>query len=168
MPSCYAVEFRGLRARNPVPYPLIAESTAVRRYDAVKSRVYGLRGDDILTPGPNLKTDTPRYLVRKNSQLYTTDCSDIVIVHRWTEDHAAFLIGCSYSFEAELTAADLPPRHAVLNRNVSIYRTTVSLYPSGVFTNCTYVVSGLMGTIMVHAPGHMLVLDAMDQDIVRK
>ncbi|UPK89204.1 hypothetical protein LCI18_000139 [Fusarium solani-melongenae] len=59
----------------------------------------------------------------------------------WTDDHVAFLIGCSYSFEAELTVAGLPPRHAVLGRNVPMYRTTVPLCPSGVFTGATYVVS---------------------------
>ncbi|KAF5006975.1 hypothetical protein FDECE_6673 [Fusarium decemcellulare] len=139
LPSRHAADFRGLCIRNPVPCPLVAESAAVGRYDAVKSWIHGLVGDDILAPESDLRTDAPRYMVYKDSRLVKASCSDIM--GEWTEDHVAFLIGCSYSFEAELTAAGLPPRHTVLNRNVAMYRTTVPLCPSGIFTGGTYVVS---------------------------
>ncbi|KAJ4322760.1 hypothetical protein N0V84_004653 [Fusarium piperis] len=128
-----------LCVRNPVPCPLLAESAAVGRYDAVKSWIQGLRGDDMLAPGFDLRTDAPRYMVYKDSRLQKANCSDIMT--EWTDDHVAFLVGCSYSFEAELTAAGLPPRHTVHGRNVPMYRTTIPLCPSGVFTGGTYVVS---------------------------
>ncbi|KAL2694209.1 hypothetical protein Neosp_000783 [[Neocosmospora] mangrovei] len=248
LPSRYAEDFRMLCVRNPVPCPLLAESATVGRYDAVKSCIQGLGGDDILAPGFDLRTDAPRYMVYKDSRLQKANCSNIMM--EWTDDHVAFLIGCSYSFEAELTIAGLPPRHAVLERNVPMYRTTVPLCPSGVFTGGTYVVSmrpykkqdinrvrritnrhsnthgepiawgwdaiktlgisdidspewgappltmdgrrlgeaqddevpvfwgcgvtpqeavmraGLAGLVMAHAPGHMLVLDATNEDII--
>ncbi|KAF7563799.1 hypothetical protein G7046_g306 [Stylonectria norvegica] len=251
LPSRYAVDFRGLCARNPVPCPLIAESIAVGRYDAVKSWIQGLKGQQLLADGCDLRRDIPRFMVYKDSVLEKALCSDITA--EWTEDHVAFLIGCSYSFESELVAAGLPPRHGVLNRNVPMYRTSIPLCPSGVFTGSTFVVSlrpyqkkdlnqvraitskygnthggpiawgwealetlgiedvdkpewgdppltidgrrlgelraeesdeipvfwgcgvtpqeavmraGLKGTAMAHAPGHMLVLDATDKDIV--
>ncbi|KAH7023258.1 hypothetical protein EDB80DRAFT_674827 [Ilyonectria destructans] len=251
LPSRYAADFRALCARNPVPCPLIAESSSVGQYDSVKSWIRGLKGNDILADGCDIRTDSPRYMVYKDSLLEKSSCSDITA--EWTQDHIAFLIGCSYSFEAELTAAGLPPRHTVLNRNVAMYKTKIPLCPSGVFQEGTYVVSmrpyqkqnidlvrnitrkyssthgepicwgwealealgirdiddpewgdapltldgrrlgelrnedaeevpvfwgcgvtpqeavmraGLTGTVMAHAPGHMLVLDAVDKDIV--
>ncbi|KAH7162826.1 hypothetical protein B0J13DRAFT_21206 [Dactylonectria estremocensis] len=251
LPSRYAADFRTLCARNPVPCPLIAESATVGRYDSVKSWIRGLKGRDILADGFDIRTDSPRYMVYKDSRLEKASCSDVTA--EWTEDHVAFLIGCSYSFEAELTAVGLPPRHAVMDRNVPMYRTKMPLCTSGVFQGGTYVVSmrpyrkqdidlvrditrkygsthgepigwgweamealgirdiddpewgdapltlngrqfsksrsddvdeipvfwgcgvtpqeavmraGLEGTVMAHAPGHMLVLDAVDRDIM--
>lgn len=59
--------------------------------------------------------------------------------------HVGFLIGCSFSFESALTASGLQPRHQKASpdgsRNVSMYRTTTPLLPSGVFRNSTMVVS---------------------------
>lgn len=63
------------------------------------------------------------------------------IVPEWTDDHVAFLIGCSFSFEAALSEAGLVPRHTLLGRNVPMYRTTRPLCPAGAFTGGTWVVS---------------------------
>ncbi|PON21001.1 DUF1445 domain-containing protein [Trichoderma gamsii] len=139
LPSRYASDFRNLCARNPVPCPLIAESETTGCDDAVISHIKTLRGDEILGEGSDLRRDAPRYMVYKDSKLEKSHCSDITA--EWTSDHVAFLIGCSYSFEAELTAAGLPPRQLVLGRNVPMYRTTLRLCPSGVFRGGTYVVS---------------------------
>lgn len=51
----------------------------------------------------------------------------------WQEDSVGFLIGCSYSFEAALSKAGLPPRHTELRRNCPMYRTKVPLAKAGVF-----------------------------------
>lgn len=139
LPSRYANDFRNLCARNPVPCPLIAESAATGCGDAVISHIKTLHGDEILGKGSDLRRDAPRYMVYKDSKLEKSHCSDITA--EWTSDHVAFLIGCSYSFEAELTAAGLPPRQTILGRNVPMYRTTLRLCPSGVFQGGTYVVS---------------------------
>lgn len=255
LPQEYADDFRRLCARNPVPCPLIAESSSVGRFDSVTSSVPGACAQRLNLSGCDLRTDIPAYMVYQDSKLVKSHCRDIKA--EWTEQHVGFLIGCSYSFETELAAASLAPRHVVLQRNVPMYRTSLALCPSGVFTGSTYVVSmrpykrrdvekvraitrrfgathgepiawgwkaveelgiqdidvpewgdapltldgkplgkqgkedgedqeaevpvfwgcgvtpqeavmraGLKGTVMAHAPGHMLVLDAKDEDVV--
>ncbi|KAI9745268.1 MAG: hypothetical protein M1818_001548 [Claussenomyces sp. TS43310] len=138
LPSRYADDFRRLCQRNPVPCPLLAESRAVGNFHDLKSHMAGL-GDDDLCQALDLRRDLPKYMVYKDGALVRSQCADIV--DEWTEDHIAFLIGCSFSFESALADAHLPPRHAVLRRNVSIYRTNIPLCPFGVFTGGTYVVS---------------------------
>ncbi|KAE8443187.1 hypothetical protein EG329_002286 [Mollisiaceae sp. DMI_Dod_QoI] len=251
LPSRYATDFRLLCLRNPVPCPLLAESKASGGWDAVKSWIDGLSGDDIVSRF-DVRRDAPRYMVYRDSKLVKFQCDDIL--SEWSEDHVAFFIGCSFSFESALANAGLPPRHSVLRRNVPMYRTKVPLCPAGVFTSGTYVVSmrphrrseietvrdvtrpftathgeplawgwdavqqlgikdidqpewgdapltldgrplghcegdddeipvfwgcgvtpqeavmraGLQGTIMAHAPGHMLVLDCRDWDIMKE
>ncbi|RYP50817.1 hypothetical protein DL768_003735 [Monosporascus sp. mg162] len=252
LPSRYAADFRLLCARNPVPCPLLAESSEPGRYDAFRSHVAGLSGLQIITPDCDVRRDAPRYNVYRDAELVERGC--LGIADRWTDDHVAFLIGCSFSFESALAAAGLTPRHTVLGQNVPMYRTTVPLCPAGVFTDATYVVSmrpyrapdieevqeitrrynvthgepiafgwdalarlgirdidnpewgeapqaedgsplgklygseqelpvfwacgvtpqeavmtaGIRGTVMAHAPGHMLVLDCRDDDIIAK
>lgn len=53
------------------------------------------------------------------------------ISDEWKEDSVAFFIGCSYSFEAALSAQGLVPRHTELGRNVPMYRTKVPLAAAG-------------------------------------
>jgi uncharacterized protein YcsI (UPF0317 family) len=87
----------------------------------------------------DIRRDAPRFNVYSDAKLIKRDCLDIV--SEWTDDHVAFLIGCSFSFESALTDARLPPRHTLLDRNVPMYRTSLPLCPSGVFTGSTFVVS---------------------------
>ncbi|KAH6675070.1 hypothetical protein B0J14DRAFT_588869 [Halenospora varia] len=138
LPSRYASDFRTLCARNPVPCPLIAESESVGRWDAVKSWITGLNGSSVLGE-VDLRRDTPKYMVFKDSKLVKSHCDDITA--DWTEDHIAFLIGCSFSFESALSNASLPPRHALMKRTVPMYRTNIPLCPAGAFQGGTYVVS---------------------------
>lgn len=250
LPFQYASDFRQLCARNPVPCPLIAESTRTGCWDEIKSHIPNIDGRSILT-GCDIRHDVPKYMVYKDSKLVKSHCVDVEA--EWTSDHVAFLIGCSFSFETALAAAGLTPRHTQLQRNVSVYRTTLPLNPAGVFTDATYIVSmrsykasditrvrditrpfllthgepiawgwdavarlgirdidmpewgdaplgasgqplgqswgsedevplfwgcgvtpqeaaisaGLKGVVMSHAPGHMLLLDCKDEDIIR-
>jgi uncharacterized protein YcsI (UPF0317 family) len=138
LPSRYAADFRLLCARNPVPCPLLAESSVVGKFDAVKSWIDGLSGDEIISRF-DIRQDVPKYMVYRDSKLAKSECEEIV--EEWTEDHIAFLIGCSFSFESALKNAGLEPRHSILNRTVPIYRTNIPLCPAGVFTSSTYVVS---------------------------
>ncbi|KAH8698669.1 hypothetical protein BGW36DRAFT_376571 [Talaromyces proteolyticus] len=149
LPSRYANDFRSLCARNPVPCPLIGESSAVGRFDAVKSYISSLSSPSsptknksesvIQTNDLDLRRDVGRYMVYQDAEPVKTGCLDIV--EEWTSDHVAFLIGCSYSFETALINAGLPPPHVLAKRNVAMYRTTIPLCPAGVFTGSTYVVS---------------------------
>ncbi|KAI1828321.1 DUF1445-domain-containing protein [Xylaria intraflava] len=138
LPSEYAADFRLLCARNPVPCPLIAESSEPGRWDSVRSHLPGLDGSAVLAD-VDIRKDAPKYNVYKDSRLVKSGCSDIV--SDWTDDHVAFLIGCSFSFESALAAAGLTPLHTALKRNVPMYRTTIPLCPAGVFTGSNFVVS---------------------------
>jgi uncharacterized protein YcsI (UPF0317 family) len=138
LPSRYAADFRILCARNPVTCPLIAESSAVGKFDEVKSWVDGLSGKEIIS-GLDIRRDAPQYMVYRDSKLLKAGCNDVV--EEWTEDHVAFLIGCSFSFESALAEAGLEARHSLVGRNVPMYKTNVPLNPAGVFTSSTYVVS---------------------------
>ena len=251
LPSRYANDFRILCARNPVPCPLLAESESAGSWNTVKSWVDGLEGSGVVS-GVDIRRDAPKYMVYKDSKLVKFQCEDIV--QEWTEDHVAFFIGCSFSFESALSAAGLVPRHIIMDRVVPMYRTNIPLCPAGVFSGSTCIVSmrpyrgseieavrtitrpyiathgepiawgwdaakklgiqninspdwgepplasdgkplgdvegdeenipvfwgcgvtpqeavmraGLEGTIMGHAPGHMLVLDCRDWDVVKQ
>ncbi|KAI0393881.1 DUF1445-domain-containing protein [Xylariaceae sp. FL0594] len=138
LPSKYAADFRLLCLRNPVPCPLIAESSEKGRWDAVRSHVPGLEAAAMLTD-VDIRHDAPKYNVYKDSKLVKAGVPNIE--EDWTDDHVAFLIGCSFSFESSLAEAGLTPLHTSLGRNVPMYRTAIPLCPAGVFTGSTYVVS---------------------------
>jgi uncharacterized protein YcsI (UPF0317 family) len=138
LPSRYAADFRLLCARNPVPCPLLAESSQIGSYNSLKSYIDGLSGNAIASD-IDIRYDAPRYMVYQDGVLSNSHMPDIAT--EWIEDHVAFLIGCSYSFETALVNDDLPPRHTVMQRNVPMYRTNIPLCPAGVFTGATYVVS---------------------------
>ncbi|KAK4445147.1 hypothetical protein QBC34DRAFT_413614 [Podospora aff. communis PSN243] len=142
LPARYAPSFRLLCRRNPVPCPLIAQSSHPGSFSQLTSY---LRPTSPSNPAPiklawdiDLRRDAPKYIVYRDGE-------PVEEVHdlesHWGPDHVGFLIGCSYSFEEALSNAGLPPRHTVQGRNVAMYRTTVPLLPAGVFTGGTYVVS---------------------------
>lgn len=139
LPSCYASDFRDLCARNPVPCPLLAESKVPGDFSSLRSYLPTVLSGDKIAAHLDLRSDCPRFNVYVNSKLINKGILDIK--SQWTPDHVAFLIGCSYSFESALSAADLPPRHFVMDRNVPMYRTNIPLNPAGVFTGSTYVVT---------------------------
>jgi uncharacterized protein YcsI (UPF0317 family) len=81
-------------------------------------------------PGADLRTDLPRYRIHRDGEVTdeVTDVRDI-----WREDLVAFLIGCSFTFERALLAAELPVRHIEQGVNVPMYRTAVACRPAGRF-----------------------------------
>ncbi|CAD0090818.1 unnamed protein product [Aureobasidium vineae] len=138
LPSRYAADFRLICARNPVPCPLLAESSQIGSYDSLESHLAGLTGQQIASD-IDIRHDAPRYMVYRDGVLSASHVENIAA--EWSEDHVAFLIGCSYSFETALIKAGFPPRHTFMQRNVPMYRTNIPLCPAGVFTGATYVVS---------------------------
>lgn len=139
LPSRHAPSFRLLCARNPVPCPLIAESASPGCYSSFRSHLPGVPDGGKLLGDVDVRRDAPLFNVYVDGALARENCADIA--SSWTEDHVAFLVGCSFSFEAALTTAGLTPRHVETRRNVPMYRTAVPLCPAGVFTGATYVVS---------------------------
>jgi len=139
LPSHFARDFRLLCQRNPVPCPLIAESSQRGSPSGWISHIPGIP-DTAIAADCDIRTDVGRYMVYRDGVLTKSECNDLL--EEWNEDNIAFLIGCSFSFESSLTRADLEPRHTVMGpRNNPMYKTNIPLCAAGVFTSGTYVVS---------------------------
>jgi len=78
--------------------------------------------------GGDLRTDVPAYRVFRDGEL--VDEPDDVVAH-WQQDLVAFLIGCSFTFEAALCDAGVPVRHIEQGVNVPMYATNVPTRPAG-------------------------------------
>lgn len=76
----------------------------------------------------DLRTDLPGYRVYEHGEL-VAEVSDVRDV--WRGDLVAFLIGCSFTFEAALLDAGVPVRHLETGTNVPMYRTTRECLPAG-------------------------------------
>jgi uncharacterized protein YcsI (UPF0317 family) len=134
LPSSAVAHFRSLCARNPVPCPLLG-STPISAIGNPKL----LNNDALITsPDFDIRTDLALYNIYRNGKLVAQKHD---IIEDWTDDHVAFLIGCSFSFEAALQRAGLPPRHWETGRNVPMYKTKRRLNPAGIFTDSCYIVS---------------------------
>ena len=118
LPKALAEDFRIFCERNPKPCPLIGMSAPG------DPRVPDL-GDDL-----DIRTDLPRYRLWRNGALVAEpdDISDV-----WRDDLVSFVIGCSFSFEEELTQAGIELRHITCNSNVPMYRTNVATAEAGPF-----------------------------------
>ena len=119
LPQSVAGDFELFCSRNPRPCPLL-ETTAPG--SSVPTR---------FAPDADLRTDLPRYRVWRDGDL-TDEPTDILDL--WRPDFVAFLIGCSFTFEAALIAAGIPVRHLELGRNVPMFRTTRQCTPAGAFS----------------------------------
>ena len=124
LPADWAFDFLRFCQANPKPCPLL-EVTDV--------------GDPVLkhsAPGADLRTDLPRYRVYR----YGEPAEEVLNLNElWQDDFVAFLIGCSFSFEAELLASHISVRHVELGSNVPMYRTNISCKPAGRFHGPTVV-----------------------------
>ena len=131
LPSAAAKDFHDLCARNPVPCPLLGTSSSLGNPHMFDNK-------SVFTQEIDVRTDVPKYTIYESGKLIGTKTD---IRDEWTDDHIAFLIGCSFSFESALDKAGLPCRHWKEKCNVSMYKTNRKLLPAGVFTGATHVVS---------------------------
>jgi uncharacterized protein YcsI (UPF0317 family) len=76
----------------------------------------------------DLRTDLPAYRVYEDGEL-VAEVPDAT--GYWRDDLVAFLIGCSFTFEAALAAAGVPLRHVEQGVNVPMYITTRACRPAG-------------------------------------
>ena len=123
-----------------MPCPLLAESPIPGDYGNLISYIPGITGEQI-AKDLDLRKDAPKYMVYEDGKVVEEHrgCKDVL--KHWRDDHVAFLIGCSFSFEARLMATGLTVSHIKHNRNVPMYRTTLRLCDAGRFQNRHYVVS---------------------------
>ncbi len=118
LPRDLADDFLRFAQRNPKPCPLIGVSE-------VGSPQVPELGDDL-----DLRTDLPRYRVWRHGELVDEPTD---VLSYWTADLVGFVIGCSFSFEEALLAADVPVRHIAEGKNVPMFRTNIACTTAGRF-----------------------------------
>ncbi|NLY53178.1 MAG: putative hydro-lyase [Firmicutes bacterium] len=118
LPADWAFDFLRFCQANPKPCPVLEVTDVGNPF---------LR---LVAPGADLRTDLPRYRVYRQGELVD---EVLDIAELWQDDFVGFLIGCSFSFEAELLAANIPVRHIELGCNVPMYRTNIPCRPAGRF-----------------------------------
>lgn len=118
LPKDLAFDFLLFCTRNPRPCPLLEVGNA------------GSRLIREMAANADVATDFPKYRIWKNGVL-TQEVHDISDL--WQDDFVYFLIGCSFSFEAELIEAGVPVRHIEEGRNVPMFNTNIPLKPAGIF-----------------------------------
>ena len=118
LPKDVAYDFLLFCQRNPKPCPLLEVSD-------VGSRLLHTIAD-----GADIATDLPKYRLYKKGELAGeyTDVSEL-----WRDDFVSFLIGCSFSFEGDLLATDVPVRQIEEGKNVPMYDTNSPCESAGVF-----------------------------------
>jgi len=112
LPKDLAFDFLLFCTRNPRPCPLLEVGNA------------GSRQIREMAENADVATDFPKYRIWKNGVL-TEEAHDISDL--WQDDFVYFLIGCSFSFEAELIEAGIPVRHIEEGRNVPMFNTNIPL-----------------------------------------
>ncbi len=118
LPRDRANDFLLFCQRNPKPCPLLEVTDP-------GSPIPRLSG-----PNADLRTDLPGYRVWRNGELIN-EPDDIRSL--WRDDFVSFLIGCSFTFETALRAAEVPVRHIEQGRNVPMYRTNIPCASAGDF-----------------------------------
>jgi uncharacterized protein YcsI (UPF0317 family) len=119
VPRDLAFDFLLFCQRNPKPCPLL-DVTEV-----------GSPEPAWVAPGGDVRTDVPRYRVFHDGRL-VEEPTDLMAY--WRDDLVAFLIGCSFTFEAALLEAGVPLRHLEMGVNVPMYRTKIPCRPARSFS----------------------------------
>lgn len=118
LPYELAYDFLLFTQRNPKACPVLEVTDT------------GSRSLRYIAQSADIATDIPQYRVYENGKLSGEFES---VARFWRDDFVSFLIGCSFSFESELIAADIPVRHIEENRNVPMYNTNINCVPAGIF-----------------------------------
>ncbi|NQT57122.1 MAG: putative hydro-lyase [Desulfobacteraceae bacterium] len=118
IPQDVAFQFLVFCVRNPKPCPILD----VLEAGEVEPRI---------AAGADLRTDLPRYRVYKEGKLKEEVDNVMDIFH---DDMVSFLLGCSFSFEDALIAAEVPVRNLEEEKNVSMYITNRDCQPAGPFS----------------------------------
>jgi uncharacterized protein YcsI (UPF0317 family) len=119
LPEADAFAFLRFCLRNPKPCPVLEVTDP------------GSPEPAEFAPGADLRTDVPRYRVWRDGELVDEPTD---VERYWRDDHVAFLIGCSFTFERALLADGLPVRHVEQGVNVPMFRTSRPCHPAGPFS----------------------------------
>jgi len=118
LPQEMAYDFLLFCQRNPKPCPVLEVTDT------------GSPHPRRLAPDADLRTDLPRYRIYRHGEL---EAEVRQITDSWRDDLVAFLLGCSFTFEAALLAANIPLRHLEEGCNVPMYITHIACTPAGRF-----------------------------------
>lgn len=118
LPRSLAYDFLLFAQRNPRACPLLEVSDT------------GSRTLHQIAEGADIARDIPKYRIYEHGEL-TGEYTDVV--RFWRDDLVSFLIGCSFSFEGDLLAADIPVRQIEEGRNVPMYNTNIPCASAGIF-----------------------------------
>ena len=119
LPRDLAYDFLLFCQRNPKSCPLLeVTDTGGRELRAIAKDA-------------DIATDIPKYRIYENGVM-TGEYTDVS--RFWRSDFVSFLIGCSFSFEADLLEAGVTVRHIEENRNVPMFRTNIDCVPAGIFS----------------------------------
>lgn len=115
VPQAQAFDMLLFAQRNPKSCPVLG----VLEAGQYSSKL--LRGGDI-------RTDIPAYRVYRHGELVNEPDQ---VTDVWREDLVAFLIGCSFTFEAPMLEAGLPVAHIEQGTNVPMFRTSMDCVTAG-------------------------------------
>jgi len=118
LPCELAYDFLLFAQRNPKPCPIL-EVTDTGSAEPVRS-----------APGADLRTDLPRYRIYREGRL-AQEVTNLTAL--WAPHLVAFLLGCSFTFEAALVRAGVPVRHLEEAKNVPMFTTSLPCVPAGLF-----------------------------------
>jgi uncharacterized protein YcsI (UPF0317 family) len=119
LPERHAFDFFRFCFRNPKPCPLIEVTDPG---DPEPKRA---------APGADLRGDLPGYRIYRDGALADEVTS---IEHLWRDDHVAFLLGCSNSFDKILLREGIPQRHLEgTEGRISVYESNIPCIPAGPF-----------------------------------
>ena len=119
LPIQYADDFEEFCNLNPKPCPLI------ERFEQ------GSHEAKISAPGSDIRIDLISYRKFINGEFSETLNN---LLSYWRNDLVAFLIGCSFSFEAALKENGIYMPHYEKKGNVAMYSTNIETVPSAFFS----------------------------------
>ncbi len=118
LPRELAYDFLLFAQRNPRSCPLLEVSDT------------GSRALSEIAEDADIARDIPRYRIYEKGIL-TREVTNAAPY--WRDDLVSFLIGCSFSFEGDLLAADVPVRQIEEGCNVPMYNTDIPCRSAGIF-----------------------------------
>lgn len=118
LPRELAYDFLLFAQRNPRSCPLLEVSDT------------GSRALSEIAEDADIARDIPRYRIYEKGIL-TREVTNAAPY--WRDDLISFLIGCSFSFEGDLLAADVPVRQIEEGCNVPMYNTDIPCRSAGIF-----------------------------------
>ncbi|MBF7688976.1 putative hydro-lyase [Acinetobacter rathckeae] len=117
VPEDWAWDFLLYAQRNPQSCPVL---------DVIEAGQYHTQ----LGEGIDIRTDFPKYHIWEHGQK-TAEVTDISNIWQQHPKLVTFLIGCSFSFEADLMAAGIEVRHIADQKNVPMYLTNIACRSAG-------------------------------------